>query len=156
MSQQVSTESIMQALFNLALSVNTDATSFNVMSRRWRHFKDVDPDEMPAFFQTQLSGKTTRGGVRGLPVYEYKIRWCVYLPGSTSLDDVVSPAMNDYYDALSNCLLTNAPQGPNGISRNTLGGLVSNCYEDGQVFFDEGLLVTPSLIVIPITILTGI
>lgn len=151
MSQSVSTESIAAALFALAQSVNTPQTPFVIMSRRWRHFKDVPPDQMPAFFQSQLSGETTRGGVRGLPVHNFKFRWCVYLPASQSLDDVVSPVMNEYYDALSNVLIANL--GPQ--SRNTLGGIVVNCYEDGQVFIDEGLLDTPSLIVIPITVITG-
>lgn len=149
MSIRNSTESIMEALFALAQGVETASLPFNIMSRRWRHFNDVTPDLMPAFFQAQLSGQTSKGGVRGLNVKEMKVRWCVYLPQSQSLDDVVSPTMNAYYDALSNALLIN------GVARNTLGGLVTNCYEEGQVFFDEGLLATPSLIVIPITILTG-
>ena len=107
MSIRNSTESIMQALFALAQSVNTPAVPFTVMSRRWRHFNDVTPDEQPAFFQAQLSGQTSKGGVRGLNVKEAKVRWCVYLPGSAGPDDVVSPTMNAYYDALSNALLVN-------------------------------------------------
>lgn len=151
-----STEAIMAKLFSLAQAVNTQATPFKVMSRRMRHFNDVQPGEIPAFFQFQAPGRNTEGGVRGLAVHRLKVLWIAYLPGSQSLTDVVSPKINQYYDALSNALLSNAPQGPNGISRNTLGGLVTNCYEDGQGINDEGLLTTPSLIVIPITILTGI
>lgn len=151
-----STESVMEALFELALATNTTSTPFKIMSRRMRHFNDVTPDEIPGFFQFQAPGRNTEGGVRGLPVHRLKVYWICYLPGSQGLDDVVSPMMNQYYDALSNALLTNYPRGPNGISRNTLGGLVTNCYEDGQGINDEGLLTTPSLIVIPITILTGI
>lgn len=145
------TEAVMAALFALAQGVNSPATPFNVMSRRMRHFNDVTPEEIPAFFQFQAPGRNTEGGVRGLPVHRLKVFWICYLPGSQGLDDVVSPTMNNYYDALSNALLV-----PFGGMKNTLGGLVTNCYEDGQGINDEGLLTTPSLIVIPITILTGI
>jgi len=145
------TEAVMAALFAIAQGVNSPSTPFNTMSRRMRHFNDVPPEEIPAFFQFQAPGRSTEGGVRGLPVHRLKVFWICYLPGSQGLDDVVSPTMNNYYDALSNALLV-----PFGGMKNTLGGLVTNCYEDGQGLNDEGLLTTPSLIVIPITILTGI
>lgn len=148
------TEDVYAALFTIAQSVDSPETPFRIMSRRMRHFNDVSSEEIPAFFQFQAPGRTTEGGVRGLPVHRMKAYWITYLPGSTGLDDVVSPAINKYYDALSNALL---PKGANlGQMRNTLGGLVTNCYEDGQGINDEGLLTTPSLILIPITIITGV
>ena len=144
------TEQVMTALFNLALTLKTSATPFKVMSRRFRHFNDVAPEDMPAFFQFQAPGRMTEGGVRALPVKRQKVYWIVYLPGSPDLSTTVSPAMNQYYDALSNLLVSPIQGRPN-----TLGGLVQNCYEEGQGINDEGLLETPSLISIPITILTG-
>lgn len=147
----INTEAVMSALFALAQKANTTQTPFNVMSRRFRHFKDVAAEDMPAFFQFQAPGRQTEGGVRSLGVHRQKVYWIVYLPGSQSLDDVVSPLMNQYYDALSNLLVSPIAGRPN-----TLGGLVTNCYEDGQGINDEGLLDTPSLICVPITILSGI
>ena len=97
-------------------------------------------------------GISTTRGERGIPVKKRKAYWIVYLPGSPDQDTVTSPLMNQYYDALSNALLP--PLGSN--ARQTLGGLCVNCYEDGTGLADEGLLSTPSLIVIPITILNGI
>lgn len=146
------TEPIMQALFALAQTVNTPATPFNVMSRRMLHFDDVSPDDIPAFFQFQAPGINTTLGQRGIPVKKRKVFWIAYLPGAQDKSTSVAPAMNSYYDALSNALLPQA--GPN--AKQTLGGLCVNCYEDGQGMADEGLLTTPSLIVIPITILNGI
>lgn len=146
-----STEAIMQALFALAQSTNTVETPYRVMSRRMRHFNDVTPDEIPAFFQFQSPVRMTSGGVRGLPKDEIGVSWFVYLPMSQGINDVVSPALNNYYDALSNVLLT-----PFGGMPQTLGGLVTNCYKDGAGLTDEGLLDTPSLIQIPIKILVGI
>lgn len=149
------TEAIMAALFQLAQGVNTAATPFKVMNRRMRHFNDVTPAEIPAFFQFQAPGRNAEGAVRAgvLKVIRRKVFWICYLPGSQGINDVVSPKMNQYYDALANALL---PMGRDlSQGRNTLGGLCTNCYEDGQGINDEGLLTTPSLIVIPITIITG-
>lgn len=146
------TEPIMAALFSLAQTLqNSQATPFTVMSRRFVHFNDVSSDNMPAFYQFQVPGVKTEKGERGLPVKKRRVYWIVYLPKSASVDDIVSPVMNNYYDALSNLLLGTLPS-----MRNTLGGLCTNCYEDGTGLADEGLLSTPSLILIPITILNGI
>lgn len=147
------TEKIMAALFALGQTINTPTTPFKVMNRRMRNFPDVQPTEIPAFFQFQAPGFTIGEAVRGLPVYKRKVFWIVYLPGSAGLNDAVSPTMNKYYDALLNVL---RPAGADLVQqRNTLGGLCINCYPEGQGITDEGLLTTPSLIVIPITILTG-
>jgi hypothetical protein len=157
----------MQALFSipqaLASSLQTPLTT---VSRRFRHFKDVDPSMYPAFYQFQAPVRSTSGGVRSLPKDEIGVSWFVYLPGSQSLDDVVSPALNNYYDALSNALLTTLiiPGSPPVVKLGgqfagmpqTLGGLVTQCYKDGDGLTDEGLLETPSLIHIPIKILVGI
>lgn len=146
----MTTEPVMANLFSLALTLKTSSTPFNIMSRRFRHFKDVSPEDIPAFFQYQAPGRSAEGGVRSLTARKFKAYWVVYLPGSPDLDTTVSPLMNSYYDALSNLLVA-----PLAGQKQTLGGLVTNCYEDGQGFFDEGLLDTPSLIILPITILTG-
>jgi hypothetical protein len=161
-----STESVMQNLFSIATALQNSATPFTLMSRRFRHFKDVDPSMYPAFFQFQAPTRNTSGGVRRLPEEEIGVSWFVYLPGSQNLDDVVSPALNNYYDALSDALLTTMiiPGAPPVVKLGgqlagmpqTLGGLVTQCYKDGDGLTDEGLLDTPSLIHIPIKILVGI
>src|SRR5271166_4285484 len=145
MSIPFNTEQIMAKLFAIAQGVNTfkpgnpGATPFTIMSRRWVHFSQLTEADYPAFYQQQLAGRTIEGGVRGLPVHRMKARWIVYLPGSKGPQDVVSPTINRYYDALSQSLY--AQSGVNrGISINTLGGLCANCYEDGLGINDEGLL----------------
>lgn len=161
----INTELMMQRLFSIAEAVNGNATPFVTQSRRFVHFKDVAPEAMPAMYQFQNPVRNTAGGVRGIPREEIGVSWFVYLPKSTGPDDVVSPALNQYYDALSDALLTTIFDSngiptvgaiPAGYQKQTLGGLVTNCYKDGNGLTDEGLLDTPSLIVIPIKILTGI
>lgn len=159
-------ELVMQRLFSIAQAVGQNPlTSFTTQSRRFVHFKDVPPEAMPAMYQFQSPIRSTTGGVRGLPRQEIGVSWFVYLPKSTGPDDVVSPALNQYFDALTQALLTttfdtagNPKVGgmPAGLRRQDLGiGPGINCYVDGSGLTDEGLLDTPSLIIIPIKILTG-
>lgn len=162
----INTETIIQRLFSIVKAVAAspdNPVSFNLMSRRFRHFKDVDPSLYPAFFQFQNPTRNTVGGVRKLPVETIGVSWFVYLPGSQSLDDVVSPALNNYYDILSDALLTTSfvagvaiLNGQHAGMPQTLGGLATQCYKEGDGLTDEGLLETPSLIHIPIKILVGI
>lgn len=150
-SPRPSTEKIMQALFQLALDLNTN-NQFKVMSRRMRHFSQVPPSEMPAFFQFQNPVRGTVGGERALPHDSLKVSWFCYLPGQKDMTTPVSPLMNQYYDMLYGAI-TYAPLGG---QKNTLGGLVQACFVDGQSLTDEGLLQTQSLIYLPIKILVGI
>ena len=162
----VSTETVMQRLFAIVqamAAVPNTATPFGIVSRRFRHFKDVDPSLYPAFFQFQAPVRVTTGGVRKLPVESIGVSRFVYLPGSQDFSDVVSPALNNYYDSLSDALLTTSfvngvvsLNGQHAGMPQTLGGLVTACYKDGDGLTDEGLLETPSLIHIPIKILVGI
>jgi hypothetical protein len=145
-----SLEPAAQALFKMAESTNSPANPYKVMSRRWRHFKDVSPNDMPALFQYQLPGFTVEKGARSLPVFRFRFYWMVYLPVSAGMNSPTSPVINNYMTALIKALLP-TPTMP----RNTLGNLVYDCYIDGQGLMDEGLLQTPSLIGLPITILTG-
>lgn len=138
------------ALFKQAQAASTATTPLKTTSRRWRHFKDVTPDQMPALFQYQLPGFTVEKGARSLPVFRFRFYWMVYLPASAGPNNPTSPVMNNYMTALIQQLLP-TPMMP----RNTLGNLVYDCYIDGQGVMDEGLLQTPSLIGLPITILTG-
>lgn len=162
---QVTTEAIIQRLFKIAQSTNKGATQYKVISRRMRHFKDVSPSEIPAFFQFQNPVRGTSGGDRGLPKDVIGVSWFVYLPKSQGLNDVVSPALNNYYDALSTALLTTGfDKSGNAIPGGLLAGTDQDlgftkkllCYKDGDGLTDEGLLDTPSLIHIPIKILVGI
>lgn len=146
----VNLEPAMAALFKRAQAVNTPATPFKVMSRRMRHFTDVKPEEIPALFQFQAPGFTIEKAQRSLPVFRYRVWWMVYLPVSQNLGNPTSPQMNNYVTALTQALTPSVAE-----PRITLRGLVYECYLDGQGLMDEGLLTTPSLIALPITILHG-
>ena len=163
----LNSELVMQRLFSIAVAVGQNpATPFTTQSRRFVHFNDVPPEAMPAMYQFQNPVRETKGGVRPLPKQDIGVSWFVYLPKSTGPDDVVSPALNQYWDALTQAILTTlfdasgnptvgaVPAGsrPQDLG---LGPTKVNCYVDGPGLTDEGLLSTPSLIIIPIKILTG-
>jgi hypothetical protein len=161
----ISSEAAIANLFRIAQTVNTPATPVKLISRRWRMYKDVTPDQLPSLFQFQSPTRRFSGGVRPLLKQEYRILWMLYLPMSQTLNDVVSPALNRYCDLLINALLTtrvinNGAITPNGMPAGTVQDLgfpgKVQCYVDGDGLTDEGLLSTYSLLVLPITILTGI
>lgn len=160
----MNSETLINNLFRIAQSINTPITPFKIISRRWRHFKDVAPEEVPCLFQFQSPSRKMIGGVRPLLKQELRLLWCAYLPMSQTLSDVVSPALNNYCDVLVNALQTTMVSAsgaatPNGRLAGTIQDLgfpgKVHCYADGDALTDEGLLSTYSLLVVPITILVG-
>jgi hypothetical protein len=165
----IATETLMTNLFAIAQSAATEVLPINLISRRWRMFDKVDASQLPALFQFQSPTRKLSGGVRPLLKNEIRVLWMMYLPMSQDLNDVVSPGLNQYFDLLVNALLTtvvtpNESAYPtvksNGMPKGSIQNLgfpgqVLGCYPDGDALTDEGLLSTYSLIVLPITILTG-
>ena len=147
----VDTEAVAQALFDLAKGAQTSALPFVSFSRRFQHWELTNENDWPCFYQFQEPARNVSGGARGLPVHRMKVLWIMYLRKSAGPDDPISPLLNQYYDALTNVLMPSFEG-----TKQTLGELVIDCFQDGDALTDEGLLDTPSLISIPITILIGI
>lgn len=146
-----SLEAIYAALFAQAKTVNAGATPFTTMSRRWISWDQMTAEQCPAFFQRQPKIPVS-GGDRGLSRFSIRVEWYVYLPSDPAdLQTVTATPVNNYVTALINALLPQL-QG----QKQTLGGLVENAYIDGDILIDEGLISSPAVILIPITILTGL
>lgn len=144
-------ESIFAALFSLAAKANTPNTKFSVMSRRFIPWSERSNLEGVELYQLQLP-QMSKQDTMGANQWKLHAIWFVYIPVNTDdLRTVVSTYLNNYLDALDNAI---SPQMLG--ERQTLGGLVTNAWIDGNVIVDEGLLSPPALIAIPITILTGI
>jgi hypothetical protein len=163
----ISSEAVAANLFNIARKLqDSPTTPFKLVSRRWRMWDKVPTEQIPAFFQFQSPTQKLSGGLRPLLKREMRVLWMVYLPVSQNLNDVVSPALNRYFDALINALQTSSVTESGVVTLNavpsgtvqSLGfpGKVTGCYADGDALTDEGLLSTYSLLVIPITILYGV
>lgn len=146
-------EQIAVALWNLLQTANTQATPFATMSRRWIPWSSTASYQCPALFQMQLPSKAT-GGERGLTRWTMRFAIWVYLNVNTDdLVTVASTPLNAYFDAIEATLSPPPPSGPN--ARQTLGGIVQSVFIDGDPAVDEGLLDPPSLLIIPVSVITG-
>lgn len=102
-------------------------------SRRLKTWEEVPPAEQPALFMTkgdEDSSQPAAGSVNRSE-RDYEIYIYVHEP-----DKAITAArqINDILDALDAAL--EAPDG----ERQTLGGLVYHCWQDGKISIDEGAL----------------
>lgn len=153
---QVSTEQVFAALFALGCSIAgtkaaPSATPFKTTSRVFVQWTKTTSDQWPALYQ-QETVQNLDGFDRGAGRQFLRAWWWIYLATSSGPQDVSSIRMNNYRDALLAALKPPPRMGP----KQTLGipGVV-NCYPQGALIMDEGLMEPPSLIRIPITILIG-
>jgi hypothetical protein len=127
-------EPIYAALFNLV----AEATGAATASRILRNPEDVQPSEMPALFLSQRPEKYAEPG-RGLPPKRtlHALVW-LYACDPQIAGVVPATQLNNMVDAVEAAL---APAGTDlamqGVQ--TLGGLVSHCWIEGNVEYYEGL-----------------
>lgn len=147
-------ETIFAALFALLeplqASPPTVSQPFVTVSRRLVPWTDCPAEIQPAVYQWQDDQDADQKQSWGETEWVCRAKWFIYV---TNPDDSApsSPAMNALLDAVDNVLGTMPPG-----QTQTLGGLVNNCYIDGKVVFAENVLAQQSVIVVPITIVTGI
>jgi hypothetical protein len=135
-------EPIYTALFAL-LTPLKNSGKFAVTSRRLQHVNDYDVSNMPACFQNQ-TGAGSQGGKTGLPRNRLTVDWYVYLPAG---DETAATKLNEYVGYLAGAL---APTTPG--TKQTLGGLVEDCYIEGNIEMYEGVLHDRAVIIMPIVI----
>ena len=140
----INRESIHAALFALLSA----SASFVTTSRRLQHWSDVPSEQQPALFLTETGQTATT--VKGQPTV-WTLQCDVYLYLQTTPDQSPGQMMNPYLDAIETALLPG-----NAMETNqTLGGLVSHCWIEGQIQTDEGLLGSQAVAIIPIKILAS-
>lgn len=140
-------ETVTQALFTLLQK----AMTFKTSSRRLQITEDVSSVDKPAMFlvchkETHVKGKSMAPAIRTL---EY-VAWFFI---DTGLDPNVLPdtelnALIDSIDPSTGGVL--APAG--GTLQQTLGGLVTNCYIDGEIIRVPGDVDGNGLAVVPIKV----
>jgi hypothetical protein len=140
-----SREAIYSALFSKLQAVQ----GFKTVSRRAKHWSQVNKAQQPAVFQLQ---KTESAHVtRGLPTrWNMKLDLFVYV---TQPNETDSPAitLNPLIDAIETALKPDAATG-----ECTLGNLVSHCRIEGQIEIYEGVNEgRQTVAIIPIDIMTA-
>lgn len=124
---------------------------FVTVSRRLKHFTEVDKAQMPALYQTQL--RETPQVTRGLPTkYNLQAELTVYV-NQSNLTDSITPILNPLLDAIELALK------PDDVTATecTLGGKVSHCRIDGgAIEIYEGVNDgTLTVAIIPISIMVS-
>lgn len=128
------------------------ATTWAVSSRKLRHWDDTDKSEMPALFTKQVSELEVRQ--RNLPSkWTLKIELYVYVATLAQQDKTVIPAsqLNPILDSIQKALQPQ-PSVDQSLERNTLGGLVDECKQAGEILNFEGDLGDLGALIIPVEI----
>ncbi|HYM34820.1 MAG TPA: hypothetical protein VET48_05445 [Steroidobacteraceae bacterium] len=136
-------EAIVSALFNLALT----ATTFNTSNRRLQLWSKVA--SFPALFiQTTRTHYPPREA-RGLPPKRtISVELWVYTDAGKDPNANPEKALNDIIDAIETAL---APNVVNNVQ--TLGGLVTHCWIEGEIEQFPGVLDGIAKAIIPVKIL---
>lgn len=143
----VSRQSVSDALFGILSA----AYPFNMMAQRPRIFTNFTAADYPAMQLVPLHDTGSQQNF-GLPKWEMHYNCIIITLGNPS-PDTPSPeiVLNSILDALDTAMLGTPPG-----ERQTLGGLVTNAWIDGDSIKDVGALDQAVGLVIPIRVLTGI
>ncbi len=138
-----SREAIYSALFALASS----AADFVTSGRRIQVITQMQPSQLPALFQQQISEDTQQ--VAGIPPkYTLRVDIAIYAVNQ-DVTQSAAPQLNALLDAVEAAL---APSPVTG--KQTLGGLVQHCFINGKTDIFEGDLGNRAAAVLPIEIVT--
>lgn len=139
-------EAIIAALFELCIGVH----DFRTTSRKLRLWAEVPKNERPALFLVEHSEFHGRQS-ESLAKLELTASLFIYTdPGRAGVSGGVE--LNTILDSLAATL---RPAGADAFiaGRQTLGGLVSHAYIDGEVIKDPGDLDGDGMLIVPIKIL---
>lgn len=136
----MSREAIYSALFSRLQRI----PSVQTCSRKLKHWADVE--EFPAIFQNQKGELAAKSG-RGVPTV-WTLSCDIYVYVKVSAEELTSTALNDVLDHIQAALAA-----PEPISnKQSLGGLVEDCWINGQIVTDEGSLGEIGVAIIPVQI----
>lgn len=126
---------------------------FTTISRVLEVPANVDASQMPALFIVEDWEGVGQQNMWGLAKYQLDYRLVVYagMPDK-STGTAPGSVLNPLLDAVD--LALQATVQPN--EKQTLGGLVENCWINGKIFKVDGYLGQYIVAVFPISILTGV
>ena len=162
-------ETIYQAIFAQACSINTpkaggapSLTPLATMSRRWVHWDQAGDYPMPALYQMEPpDGINFVRPQRGVIKYELTAFLYFYFAvDSGNLNIPFSPTLNAYFNAVDLAFqpsieALNGKPNQGGRQQLGLGPGIEECWIDGRVVFDEGLLAPPGLLKFTVKAICG-
>lgn len=133
------------------------------VSRKWKHFDDVPPEQQPALFLN--TGPERCSHERGMPA-KWTLQPTLHLYCRNDADPLAAPGIQIHailrnieaaFDrTAAEASIANGPFSDSGADSTgtTLGGLVNHAWIQGEIINDEGLLQGQALAIIPLEILT--
>lgn len=147
-------ETILETLLAvISTATISNQPAFQTISRKFQMWDQVPAGQQPACFLRQVPGKVDQNEPFGLNRWTLKCGIWIYAKYSPASGTVPAVLLNNLIDAVEKAILP-SPAFP----IQTLGGLVVNCWFDGDVIIDEGNLPSDdqAIAVIPISIRTGV
>ena len=137
-------EAIFAALFKLVSATS----SFKTASRRLKLWSDVNASDKPAIYLAQRPQKYVQGGGNLPQKVTLEAQIIIYTNAGKDPNVVPATQMNALVDAIDSAIGWNPVRG-----QQTLGGLVTSCWIEGDVFIDPGDLDGDGVAIIPVKIL---
>lgn len=150
---RVPRETIFAALLTKAqTAVLNGNPAFVTSSRKFRSWDEVNPVEMPALFIASGNQNAMQQAQYGDIKWRIRALAWIYCMHSPDSETIPGTDLNYLLDAFEEALKPTVP------GRQTLGGLVTHAYIDGEIMISEGSLPndTKSVALIPITIDLGV
>jgi hypothetical protein len=139
-----SRESIYTALFNLVSA----SASFKTSSRRLKLWSDVNAADKPAVFVAQRGEKYVQGSDATPQKVTLKADIFIYTNAGKDPNVIPATILNNLVDAV-NAAIAESPV----TGRQTLGGLVSHCWIEGDAMIDPGDIDGDGVAILPVRIL---
>jgi hypothetical protein len=140
---------ISTALFNLL----KNAYAWNLADQRLQVPDNLDQESQPAMFVMKSKENVTQRGGMDFAMPVYKLSYAVLITlmaGATPETTTAESQLDAILDAVDAAL-----QSPRKGEPQTLGGLVTNCWIEGDIQIDTPVLFQQCSIWIPITVLVG-
>jgi hypothetical protein len=137
-------EPIYQALFSLV----SNSSEYKTKSRKLKLWGDTLVGDRPAIFMHQLDeDSVTMDGNIGTPnLVTLHVNFFIYTAARSA--PVPAAILNPLLDAIETVLKPDNTM----LNKQTLGGLVDNCWISGKTFFDAGDLDGDGLAIVPVSI----
>jgi hypothetical protein len=142
-------EQVYAALYNIV----SQATEFNLTSRRLIPADNISSAQMPALCQVQMGEKVYQKFKETAPVYTMDVDLWIYVLGTDNGDGIKAPVpssiLNPLIDSVETALAPNAATGVQNLGLTN----VQHCYVSGRVEIFEGVHNNTTIAIVPVVIL---
>ena len=143
----VTRESVLTALFTLLQT----ASGFNSYSRRFKMWNQVKGPDMPALLLCEKPEQAARGKELRPAIRTLNAEIWIYINTGKDQNTIPATTLNNLIDVIDP--VTGGVLAPGPMAKQTLGGLITDCYIDGEITKVPGDLDGEGMALIPIKII---